>query len=148
MPISRPPHKPSNPSHRLAGSKPTIHSLPGEVTYIVHDYVLGDPTDYSRVRYYQVVITLMLVCKTWRLLIDNRPDLWSVIYPIDLPTEIVNILLEKSGSAPLSIVGSTTEPLSLHELDAIMPHARRWRVVTGAVGGDTVDPRSWTCQEC
>lgn len=70
----------------------------------------------------QDLVSITHVCRFWRQVAINAPDLWNKINTTNL--EAVDTFLERSGAVPLSV---DLRPLDREILLAVTPHVHRFR---------------------
>ncbi|KAG9023068.1 hypothetical protein FS837_006015 [Tulasnella sp. UAMH 9824] len=108
-----------------------INALPPELLVTIFMFTIDD--DWGGT--YASQATLALVCSHWYHLVNDSPSLWTDIRNLTgTPLAWVTRALEKSKGAPLNITFTSSwgmEPAAQNVfLDAIFPHAHRWKAVS------------------
>ncbi|KAG9016270.1 hypothetical protein FRB90_003560 [Tulasnella sp. 427] len=115
-----------------------IHQLPQEVfvTILSHLYAA-----YTLDGLEHRMVNLMTINHTWRDVIINSPQLWTVIRS-DYPLEFAKLVLERSKARPLSLMWDTSASHHLDKnsedyddlLELVKQHAERFCSMKVAVG--------------
>ncbi|KAF4604361.1 hypothetical protein EYR40_001540 [Pleurotus pulmonarius] len=112
---------------------PTISKLPPEVLTIV--FASREKSSYITARACDHLLAATQVCRSWRRL--ALPHIWARI-DASAPPDLVELFLERAGSAPISLQSPDSEQDDGETLDATLDHLDRLKEITFC----TMSPRN------
>ncbi|KAJ7692871.1 hypothetical protein B0H17DRAFT_512602 [Mycena rosella] len=105
--------------------------LPPELTSLIFIHCIQSTGDLPHPSPIGAPLLLTQICRQWREIAVNTPELWQSIALVDTRSvEVFKTWLSRSGSLPLSFSLNCVDPIHAASLiDACMPHAHRWQDV-------------------
>ncbi|KAF4578297.1 hypothetical protein EYR36_000104 [Pleurotus pulmonarius] len=106
---------------------PTISKLPPEVLTIVFESI--EKSEYISFRACDHLLAPTQVCRSWRRLALSLPHIWARI-DASAPPDLVELFLERAGSAPISLQSTDLEQDNAETLDATLDRLDRLNEIT------------------